>query len=193
MKRLLFVCAILVVGSFFVVAEDAPKFDVYGGWSYMHASVDNADVEEALGDDAYGTYKGFGVSGCGYITPNFGIVGDFSYHSKGFEGDNSIKNYFLMAGPQFVMRSHDAVAPFVRGLFGLAHVKAEGTVLLGTNNAKWELSENKFAFGFGGGIDVKVSDKVSVRVAQFDYIRVLGDPIKSNVFRFGAGIVFNAR
>ncbi len=189
MKRLLFVCAMLVVGSFFVVAEDAPKFDFYGGWNYLHLSSDYLY-------DGINSYKGFGVSGCAYLTPNFGIVGDFSWNNKKWDDmdivgvdEDSASAYFIMGGPQFVMRSHDAVAPFVRGLFGIAHLKGAYRM----NDHWYSESANKFCFGFGGGVDVKVSDNVSIRLAQFDYIRITGEWTKSNVFRFGAGIVFNAR
>ncbi len=189
-KALPALCLCLFACAFPAFAEDHPKFDLYGGWSLLHYGA----VQSVQGNDlSYTSYKGFGLSGCVYLTPSIGIVGDFSWNQKNKEVYYNILTWdakgtamFALFGPQFAMRSHESVTPFVRALLGLSHVKID----LG----EYELfTENKFAFGFGAGLDVKVSDHVSVRVGQVDYIRVTSGYAKGNVFRFGAGIVFNAR
>jgi hypothetical protein len=50
-----------------------------------------------------------------------------------------------------------------------------------------------FAMAYGGGLDVKASERIAIRVVQFDWIpiREKGSWV-TNTMRFGFGIVFRA-
>ncbi|MBP7867674.1 MAG: porin family protein [Acidobacteria bacterium] len=183
MKKVLFVFAALLAFSAFTVAEDHSKFDFYGGWTLTHYA------PSAL-DEGWTAWKGVGFSGCYYFHKNVGFVADFSWTSKHWaDGDINQATWYFLGGPQFRFVENDNVTPFFRVLFGWGRVSAA----LYDGHAWYEGSEDKLAYGVGGGIDVKVSDNVSLRLAQVDYIRQTGDIVQGNVFRFGVGIVFNAR
>ena len=50
-------------------------------------------------------------------------------------------------------------------------------------------SDIGLAYGFGGGMDVKISDKLSVRAGQVDYINIRLSGVGTNNIRVSGGIV----
>ena len=70
-----------------------------------------------------------------------------------------------------------AVRPFVHVLGGWVRYTGFGV-------------SNNFGMAFGGGVDIKVSDRISIRAGQVDYRRSFGSvPLDS--FRFGGGLVIH--
>ena len=90
--------------------------------------------------------------------------------------------YTVTAGPQFTNRSHKVLQPFVRALFGVSYIDGD----LGAG-VKDDLG---FAFIAGGGLDVKVSPGMALRIAQLDYLGMRHNSVLINNFRFGAGVSF---
>lgn len=85
------------------------------------------------------------------------------------------------------MKNGEQLRPFVRALFGAAHASAKATVD-GDSGAG---SKTVFAASVGGGLDVKVADRVAIRAAQLDYYPFRsseGGGLTFNNFRFGAGV-----
>ena len=71
-------------------------------------------------------------------------------------------------------------------------VKPFAHVLLGGNRQSISsFSETGFTMAVGGGIDVKVSDRMSIRLIQADYQPVWVDGSSTNQTRFSFGVVFN--
>lgn len=86
-----------------------------------------------------------------------------------------------MGGLQFKDNSKDGSA-----------VKPFGHVLVGGNSQKiLGLSETGFSMAVGGGIDIKVTDKISIRAIQADYQPVWVSGERINQSRFSFGVVFN--
>ncbi len=87
--------------------------------------------------------------------------------------------------------------PFAHALAGVGIAKAElnnsfcqgtlGTICPSDLND----SETGFAAVIGGGLDVKVNKRVSIRVAQIDYNPIYSNGDTSNNVRFGFGIVLH--
>ncbi len=113
--------------------------------------------------------NGWNASVAGNISRWFGVAADFSGAYKSGE-----RVHTYMFGPVFSARS-DKVTPFAHALFGGA--SGGGT--------------NAFAMAFGGGVDVKVADRVAFRVIQGDWLvfRSEGYTSKKNA-RVSTGIVF---
>ena len=160
---------LLILGSVSVwAADEFPKAEVFGGFSVL--SVSNSDI----GTDRWNAL-GFQAAVAGNITKSFGIVGDFGGQYK-----DSAHVYEYMGGPRFTARMKKA-SVFAHALFGGA------TIGGGTDS----VSENGFAMGFGGGVDVNANKHFAIRLIQFDWVPVhMSGTWFNNQVRFGFGIVF---
>jgi len=97
---------------------------------------------------------GWGVAPTFNFNRTFGLTADFGGHY----GDNADVGT-IMVGPKLTLHM-GRVAPFGEFLLGLHRLDPSG---LDTNNA--------FGLMAGGGFDVRVGDKVSVRPLDVNYIR----------------------
>ena len=118
-----------------------------------------------------------------------------------------------MGGPQFKLKNDSRIEPFLRVLAGGAHTKFEvssrQTTSTGTITNSFETSSTDFAMGVGGGLDIRLGDRFSIRAFQVDYtpvflrdrsINVLGqtgaiqpftiEGQRQDQVRFSVGIVF---
>ena len=151
------------------------QFEVFGGYSYFR------------GDDTVnGSFNlnGWNSAFVQNINQWFGLVVDVSGHyGSPFAVPlvDTQRNHTFLFGPQFSMRAHPRVIPFAHGLFGFSHVN-EGMAGVFT-------SYIGLAYGFGGGVDIKISDKLSVRAGQVDYINIRRSGVGSNNIRLSFGIV----
>jgi hypothetical protein len=176
-----FVIGIVLLICFTVPAwaADFPKAEVFGGFSVLSLKIDE-NRETPLGWQA---------SIAGNPSKVFGIVGDFGgqYKTVTFGSGTGavsakVKIHEYLFGPQFSART-DKVTAFAHALYGGVHFTAEGLD-----------SENDFAMGYGGGLDVKAG-KASIRVVQVDWIpvRTTDNGVKhweKSPVRFGFGFVF---
>jgi len=110
------------------------------------------------------------------------IVGDGGgYHLEGFRLGT------VQAGARFTARPGRRASMFTQALAGFAHANAGGR--------GFPAYHESVAWTAGGGMGCRVSDRVSLRVAEIDYLQThLGGSVQHN-FRAGAGIVihFGAR
>lgn len=97
-----------------------------------------------------------------------GIEANFAGHY----GDH--KHHTAMGGVKYTF-SGSKVRPFVHALAGVD---------------VFETSDAGFSMMFGGGVDAKVNDKVSIRVVQVDYNPVLYSSTTLHNVRVSTGIVF---
>lgn len=170
-KTILLICGMfLLLCSPVLAQDDYPKAEVFGGFSIVSTDLGLGNLIDRQ------TFYGFQANGAFNFHKNVGIVADFGGHYKGVAGE-TIHTYEYLFGPRVNLRSEKATV-FGHALFGGANIGVAGG------------SENGFAMGFGGGIDVNVNDRVGVRVIQFDWIpsRFEGVWVNDNV-RFGFGIV----
>jgi opacity protein-like surface antigen len=176
MRKLLVVAALVMLCSGAAMAQDHPKAELFGGYSYLRVN----PGEGVKGENVPG---GWHASLAGNVNDWLGIVGEFSGHYKTISGIKTNTHTFTF-GPRVSYRKNDTVTPFAHATFGGAHIGGGG------------VSENAFAMTIGGGVDAKVTDNVAVRIGQFDYIMTRFDgPISGTTatqhnFRFSAGIVF---
>ena len=196
-----------------------PKLEIFGGYSAnWHFKGDEAPgailpLSRFFSDDAAGP-KGFEAS----ITRNFnkylGIKGDFSMYFDNSTGhvtlqlcsqgscttssqDTSVEKraFYFMVGPEIKWRNKTRVTPFAHALFGIARSTAE----LSTASAIFTQSETNtrtgFAAAFGGGLDVRLSKRFSIRTMADYTATFLGDAVpgssgRQNHVRLSLGIVF---
>jgi outer membrane immunogenic protein len=152
----------LLLAAVPVAAQEAPKVEIAGGYSYVRANL--------IPD----TGCCFGMNGgTGSIAYNLndwlGLVGELGgYHtgdvkSTGF--DLTVVSYLF--GPQLSYRRSDRFTPFAHLLLGGAH--AGGSLYTGTASVPGPGSQNGFAMAAGGGFDLNVSPHLAIRLIQADY------------------------
>jgi opacity protein-like surface antigen len=195
MKRIAVVLAVLALATV-AFAQDASKAEVFGGYQFL--SLDGkASLNASGGRDSL---HGFNADVAFKAHKNVSLVGDFgfSFKSTSFDTGTEIldvktRMYPILFGPRFTAPS-GKWTPFAEALIGISHGSfgASGVTM----------SENDFAMALGGGLDVKVANKVSVRLGKFDYLFVKGagkmfDVIgigtmreNLNNLRFSTGLVF---
>ncbi len=151
------------------------QFEVFGGYSYFR------------GDDAVnGSFNlnGWNSAFVQNINQWFGLVVDVSGHyGSPFAAPlvDTQRNHTFLFGPQFSFRAHPRVIPFAHGLFGFSHVNM--------GQAGVFVSDIGLSYGFGGGVDVKISDRLAVRAGQVDYINIRLAGVGSHNIRVSSGIV----
>jgi opacity protein-like surface antigen len=172
MRKTFLLSMMVFLMSLTVAAQDTPKVEVFGGYSYVG-----------------GNFHGWNASVAGNVNRWFGLVGDFSDHRGGFDGDQFMErqkiNSFLF-GPRFSLRKHKRVTPFVHALVGPTRVSVRAT----ENGETFSASDTSFSVFVGGGVDIKVSDRVAIRAIQIEYGRAhLFDESQSRG-RLSVGVVF---
>jgi opacity protein-like surface antigen len=154
-KQLWFVLLFgLFVCSHTAFAQDVPQGEFFAGFTYTRL---NDLTPRGPSQDAFG----FNLQGVYNVNRVLGIVGDFGAHY-----DNATNLYTFMAGPRVSLRG-ERVTPFAHVLLGGA--RASRVPVSNTTPLRFD-GDGGFAMAMGGGLDVKVSDSVSLRAIQGEYM-----------------------
>jgi opacity protein-like surface antigen len=195
--------------------DDNHGFEVFAGYSNNQVDVGSSNdsslnnifkVRESL--------NGFEVSGVKNVSRFVGIKGDFSAQAKeiqfsvprtiGGTETESLKLtaslYNFLGGVQFKDNRKDGsrVRPFAHALVGAAYgrtsVKSYTTGFCdaqGVSCTGLDDDDTGFAAALGGGIDVKLNKRFTVRAIQADYNPTRLNGTTQHNFRFSVGIVFH--
>ena len=152
-------------------AQQTPQVEVFGGYSNLWANINNSS---------------FDMNGAtGSVTENlnswFGGTLDFSTHwgtENGFKTDMQTLTY----GPVFSYRKSKNVVPFGHVLLG--------AVRGGPEYLDISKSEVRFGAYVGGGLDLKVTPRIALRVIQADYLMNRFSAGTQDNLRLSAGVVF---
>ncbi len=152
--------------SLSAVAE-TPKTEVFGGYQYTRL--------EGL------NLNGWNGALTANFTENLGVTADFSGAYKS-QGGASTKTLTYTFGPTISGRKDAPFIPFAHALFGGFHTSVDALGL--------SASANGFAMQIGGGVDARMSDKLAIRVGQFDWmsLRSNGGSSNNNI-RYSAGVI----
>jgi hypothetical protein len=183
-------------------AQDYPKAEIFGGYSYLHIDTNGASsssLNQLCNTVTLGTcpfifqlhpgFSGWNAAGQFNLSSWFGITADISGHygtlvtakitSASFQGINFVdfslpkqRNYDFLFGPVFSYRK-PRYKPFAHALLGDEHINF-GRVQLPSNLGTFPAppSSNYFVFSLGGGVDVTLSRRFQLRVGEFDFQRV---------------------
>jgi opacity protein-like surface antigen len=192
MKKLVLIAlSFLVIGPA-VYAQSDRRAELFVGYSNLQAEgiVDTDDPSQVFDDDFFDRrlgLHGLNASIAGFFNSAFGIQADFSFHrdedsASLIGGRSSIENrvFYFMGGPIFKFRNISKVEPFVHVLAGGANTRYEVETIRdvagGTLRSSFDTSSTDFAAGIGGGLDIRVGERFSIRAIQVDYMPVfLGD------------------
>lgn len=231
-QRIIISLALLFVFATLASAQtDERKTEVFVGLSAIAAqnALTNKDIKtvdgitpaqfkalagfDLLDSDRYIPGYGFEANVTRYFTKHIGLSGDFSgYYRRAnariadtlFKADHSI--YYVMGGPKVKLLNEHRANVFFHALAGAAHTSVSYRENSNTNPITAKDSSTRLAFALGGGIDLRISKRISARVFQMDYIPMLGKDrrvvasdgtvvdingrAQQGNFRLSAGIVF---
>lgn len=214
MKKIIMVFCLMIATSILAVAQsDYKKAEFSVGYSnnQVDTGVDSGNSVQSFFNDR-NTFNGFDASAVYNAHRYVGIKGNVSgaYRNRSVNSPITVGNttgnvrfdsnrslYNFLGGVQIKDNSSDSrVKPFAHALIGAGHAryKVKNAVCTGgiTTCPSFIASDNEtgFAGAFGGGLDIKVSDRVDIRAIQVDYNPIKFDSGTSNNVRFGVGIVF---
>ncbi len=205
MRKLLILVGLLLLTASFMLAQDFPKVETSPAFMFIHTPIDIQGNNRALncvgggGTLAYNVTSVVGLAadlgGCKYVGQTFPNL-DSRIDGNAFT---------FLFGPRFTYRSKSAFQPFGEVNFGGARLSltcnSNGENCLGNPT----FSKTAFAMTAGGGFDIKINKKFSIRPVQAEYLLTrFGNDCSTvggtqycnnfgnqNSFRLKSGIVIN--
>ena len=156
MKRI-FVCLLFLTAiSTYANAQEIPVGEWFAGYSYSRVKPDFL----AEGGNAHGWHADVVLN-----TRIFGFGADISKNYGKSAGTN-VNSLTFLIGPRFARRGKN-ITWFIHSLYGFSSINADGEIF-GPEIGRYDSS---FAFApAGGGIDVRLTDKIAFRAFQYDMI-----------------------
>jgi len=209
----LLLCLALVASAQSTKPDEYPKVEVFVGYSAL-GEANGRGISFAPNSSVPANYNaeaGFETSVIRNFSKHFGIKGDFSAHFNNESASGLLtfcnpgcttatqtfqlktRVYNFLAGPEFKARNSTRFTPFAHVLAGVAHTSATFTSPGPTFNLLLKKSDNSFAMGLGGGLDIRASKRVSFR-GSLDYNPVFVNDSASgtrNFLRFSLGVLFH--
>ncbi len=172
MHKFLWLLVLVFSFSASVMAQDTPAVEAAVGYSYWRAA-----------GKAQINLNGWNASVTANINQWLGLEGEFGgvYESRTAFSTNL---HSFMGGPRITYRKEQRTAPFFHALFGATRANKDFPGL--TAGA----SETAFSSAIGGGLDVKITDRVAIRAGQLDWVVTKFESDAQANFRFTAGVVF---
>jgi opacity protein-like surface antigen len=173
MRRLFLAAALVLVAAHAARAQETPKAELFGGYSYGGSGS-----------------HGWNTSVAGNVNRWFGVVADFGGQYARLEGPDSserIRNHTFLFGPRFSARSRSRATPFAHVLLGAGHTDSRAHEA----GFDFHFTDTSFAAALGGGLDVRLNKRVSARAFQLDYLRSRLFGGTQNKGRLAFGLVFN--
>jgi opacity protein-like surface antigen len=107
-KCILVIACVFLLLPISLLAQEAPKAEIFGGYSLVHTEGEN--------------FHGWNASVAANANKWVGVVADFSGYYK-----NGAKVHGFLFGPKFTYRDNERVTPFVHSLFGVLHASNGGS------------------------------------------------------------------
>ncbi|HEX5423175.1 MAG TPA: outer membrane beta-barrel protein [Candidatus Acidoferrales bacterium] len=170
MRKLACIAVLMAAMPLAAAAQQAPAADASIGYSFLR-----------LGGSGGSNQNGVSGSMAYNLNSWLGVAADFGgYHSS--PQGVGLTTFTYMFGPRLTYRTNSKVNPFAEVLFGAGHLKASAGGV--------SVSSSPFAYAFGGGADLNVSENISFR-PQVDYIGLRSNGSTENCARISAAVVFH--
>jgi opacity protein-like surface antigen len=199
-KRLAYLISLFFLAPIMCMAQGTsastmPTAELAGGYSFVNVHPNLAPVTSF-------NINGGGIAFVYNVTHLIGVRADFFGYTGGgskiakqlgVAGNVSGNLVTYMFGPQ-IKKHTGRFQPYGEALFGAGHSSTVAKILnieqgITTGGA----SNNAFAFQFGGGLDIKVSPRFSIRPVEVDYLgtRFGGQHYKATQNNFKYFLGFN--
>jgi opacity protein-like surface antigen len=202
MRRfLILMTGVVLLVPLSLMAQENPKAEFFGGYSYLRTNITDRYAPTVNGFYPAQDYNLHGWEGSANFNLNnwFGLKADFSGHYDLSQAarENTIVGsniHTFLFGPQFTSRASERFQPYVHALVGAARGAYD------YNSPFSDIVSTKLAMAFGGGVDIRLSNAVALRLIQADYLMTrFGSSSDFNLkdrqdnVRLGAGLVFRIR
>ncbi len=188
-KRWLWLCGMILLFASAAAAQDeAPRAEVFAGYSYVRVNTGFTPGVNFNGGSAAFSYNPTGW---------LGLVGDFGgYHGEQFGVGADLYTYLF--GPKLALR-RGAFTPYVQTLFGGAHGEVAAPCMLGQGKTRprgestvfcVSGSADAFAMTVGGGLDWNATQHVGIRLIQTEYLMTRFVSESQHNWRISTGVVF---
>lgn len=185
MKRLAVLATLILISATAAFAQDDyKKYEFFAGYSALWLDNLAGDTGSPAVDDVLGekqNLRGFNVAGVYNFHKYVGAKFDYSLHLRednftrpAGSGtiDTTLQN--ILGGIQIKNNMEDGPTfkPFGHALFGIAVQKVDVDspnlpALFGIND--FHTNETSFAMAFGGGLDIKLNNRIDIRAIQVDW------------------------
>jgi opacity protein-like surface antigen len=188
MRKLLPIASVLLLIAGVSAPRPYSQVELFGG--YSHLALDGAPSN--IGSSS----NGWAGDAYLHLLGPWGIEADYTNHygvtsqvpSNG--GQYYVPGFTELYGPRFTL-ALPRIHPFVHALFGTVHGKAQiPSLSFPPGPPTTSISENAVGMAFGGGINVKATQHVWLRLIQIDYLRARFTNNTQNNTRISAGLVF---
>lgn len=183
MRKLLTSACLLVVLALISAPKAYSQIELYGGYSHLSLSGAPSNIGSSANGWAGGAYL--------HLLGPWGIEADYSNHygvtprfpSEG--GTYYVPGLTQLYGPRFTL-ALPRIHPFVHALVGTVNGKA----VVSAFPPSPAVTERAFAADFGGGLNVRGTRHIWLRLIQVDYLRAQFTNNTQNDTRISAGLVF---
>ena len=206
MNKYLMAFFLIIVSSIFAFAQSSDdeynKNEFFVG--YSHQNVGDNDVRNG--------FNGFNASYVRNVSRYFGIKADVSgaYKNQSFDAsltdpnngnvsvrvENNRSVYNFLGGIQIKDNaSEKKLKPFAHALVGVGHNRNKVSTDCSSGNcspiilANRTFTDTGFAGAFGGGLDIRINNKIDFRAIQVDYNPIYSNSRVDNNVRIGIGFV----
>jgi len=176
MRKLFILVGLILMVAGSAAAQDYPKAEIFGGYQFIRFNPGGG----VTGSNCQG--------GAGSVAGNlnhwFGVVCDFGACKVTRQPSGTsahLVNYLF--GPKLTYRSQGRLSPFAQVLFGGERIGVSASGFGST-------SDSSFAMAFGGGADYELTNHVSLRVIQAEYLYTKFGGTHQNNARISAGVVY---
>jgi Outer membrane protein beta-barrel domain/PDZ domain len=188
-RRFMFILGIALglCASTSAFGQDAPQYEIFGGYSYLNADTNN------LASPSRQSANGWEASVSWNYNKWFAAEGDFSgYYKSDIDvpdlggGTASLHDFAFAPGPRINIRP-----AFFHALVGFDHLTGSAF--------GFSRSQDNFAAAFGGGIQWKVAPRWAVRASAdyvltrpniYELLDISGPAMTQNNFRASVGVVY---
>jgi hypothetical protein len=161
---------LLIVGSLPSAAQDVPRIEVFGGYSYLRFD------SRSFGFAGSSNLNGYNLAPAFNIFHGFGVVGELS----GQYGSH-LNLRDVAVGPQILYPRNNLIF-FAHVMYGDARTHVS------VGNGPGDTARVIVA---GAGADLHYSSRLSIRVVQVDYLRTSLFHGTQNNFRISTGLVYH--
>lgn len=191
MRRLLSITSVVLFLAVMSPPKAYSQVELFGGYSHLQLGGTPPNIGSSSNGWAGGAYL--------HLLGPLGFEGDFSNHygvSPHVPPNGAtyyVPGFAQLYGPRFTL-SLPRIHPYVHALFGNVHGVARVPIpdvpCTPQGCPAFTSHETALAFAFGGGLNVKATRHIWLRLVQVDYLRAQFTRNGQNDTRISAGLIF---